>query len=116
MSILKITNLSHSFGEKVLYRNASLTLETKEHMGIVGSNGSGKSTLLLLCMGKLIPNEGDIYIEKDKTIGYLDQYVLINQDLTIEEYLKLAFKNITKLKKTCTNYMTNMPKKEKKNI
>ena len=43
MSLLEITNLSHSFSENVLYKNADFSLNKEEHVGIVGQNGTGKS-------------------------------------------------------------------------
>lgn len=46
MSLLEITNLSHSFSENVLYKNADFSLNKGEHVGIVGQNGTGKSTLI----------------------------------------------------------------------
>ena len=49
MSLLEITNLSHSFSENVLYKNADFSLNKEEHVGIVGQNGTGKSTLILIC-------------------------------------------------------------------
>ena len=44
MSLLEIHGLTHSFGENLLYKNAELTLNKGEHIGIVGQNGTGKST------------------------------------------------------------------------
>ena len=41
MSLLEIHGLTHSFGENLLYKNAELTLNKGEHIGIVGQNGTG---------------------------------------------------------------------------
>ena len=57
MSLLEITNLSHSFSENVLYKNADFSSNKGEHIGIVGQNGTGKSTLIKLCTGQLLPDE-----------------------------------------------------------
>ncbi len=45
VSLLEITNLSHTYGDKILYQNEYLELFKGEHMGTVGQNGVGKSTL-----------------------------------------------------------------------
>lgn len=49
MSLLEITHLTHSFGDTLLYKDAGLTLNKGEHMGIVGQNGAGKSSLIKIC-------------------------------------------------------------------
>ena len=47
MSILKINGLSHMYDDKVLFKNADLSINNGEHVGIVGLNGAGKSTFIL---------------------------------------------------------------------
>ena len=49
MSLLEIEGLTHSFGDNLLYKNASFSLKKGEHIGIVGQNGTGKSTLIKIC-------------------------------------------------------------------
>ena len=51
MSLLEINGLTHAFGDNLLYKNAELTLNKGEHIGIVGRNGTGKSTLIKICTG-----------------------------------------------------------------
>lgn len=52
MSLLEINGLTHAFGDNLLYKNAELTLNKGEHIGIVGRNGTGKSTLIKICTGR----------------------------------------------------------------
>ncbi len=73
MTAISINNLSFSFGIKPILKNVSFSLEEGDKMGIVGINGCGKSTLLSLILGKLEPDEGNVYISKDKTVGVLTQ-------------------------------------------
>ena len=73
MTAISVNNLSFSFGIKPILKNISFSLEDGDKMGIIGVNGCGKSTLLGLILGTLEPDEGNIYISKEKTVGVLTQ-------------------------------------------
>jgi peptidoglycan/xylan/chitin deacetylase (PgdA/CDA1 family) len=81
MSLLEITNLSHTFGDNPLYKNAELTLNKGEHIGIVGQNGAGKSTLIKICTEQVIPDKGHIAWQSNIAVGYLDQYAEIEKQI-----------------------------------
>ena len=70
MGILEVKNLTHSFGDNILYRNATFELFKGEHMGIVGQNGAGKTTLLRSIIGEITPDSGIIRWQKNIKIGY----------------------------------------------
>ena len=92
--MLKVENLTHSFADKLLYKNVSFELFKGEHMGLVGENGCGKSTLFNILLENIIPDSGNIEWLKNIKIGYLDQYAKLNENLTVFEYLKTAFEKI----------------------
>lgn len=108
MSLLEIKDLSHSFGENVLYKNAEFTLNKGEHVGIVGQNGTGKSTLMKLCTGQLIPDKGRIIWHSRTNIGYLDQYAEIDVQLTMKGFLKTAFSHLYDLEEKLNRLYENM--------
>lgn len=108
MSLLEITNLSHSFSENVLYKNADFSLNKGEHIGIVGQNGTGKSTLIKLCTGQLLPDDGRIIWQPKTSIGYLDQYAEIDMRLDMESFLKTAFSNLYDLEEKMNCLYENM--------
>ena len=56
--LLKISNLSKSFGGLIATNDISLTMDRREVIGLIGPNGAGKTTLLRLIMGILKPDTG----------------------------------------------------------
>ena len=94
MSLLKVLNLSHAFGENILLNDISFDLFDGEKMGLVGLNGSGKSTLLKILMGEYIQDDGDIEWRPKASVGYLDQYREIDKDISIRQYLQNAFASL----------------------
>ncbi len=91
MSYLKIEGLSHAFGDTVLFREAEMTVNKGEHIGIVGQNGVGKSTLIKFCTGQLIPDKGTVLWQPGISVGYLDQYAEADEGCSMGEFLRSAF-------------------------
>jgi len=60
MSVLKVANLSRSFGGIHAVNDVSFDVEKAEIVGIIGPNGSGKSTLFNLLTGAIKPDGGSI--------------------------------------------------------
>lgn len=83
--ILSCQNISKSFGTDEILKNVSFHIEENEKAAIVGINGAGKSTLLKIIMKQENPDEGDVTLAKDKTIGYLAQYQDVSGHHTIYE-------------------------------
>jgi len=53
-----IKDLTHSYGDNIIFLGANLHIERGERIAILGPNGAGKSTLLRLLTGQEKPNEG----------------------------------------------------------
>lgn len=62
MNVLKVENLSQSYGGVEVLRNVSFNLKTGEQVGLIGPNGAGKSTLLNVLCGLVPPISGRIYM------------------------------------------------------
>ena len=58
---------------RVLFEDASFTLQTGDRVGLVGLNGCGKSTLLRILAGTLEPEAGTVRRGRGARIGVLDQ-------------------------------------------
>lgn len=95
--ILSVNNLEKSFDDNLIFKNCSFNIEEKEKAAIVGINGAGKSTLLKIIVKELAYDNGDIFISKDKTLGYLAQYQDISSDNTIYEEMLDAKKALVEM-------------------
>lgn len=61
--MLKIENLTKSYGDKTVLANLSLHIQKGEIFGFIGHNGAGKSTTIKCCVGILKFESGGIYID-----------------------------------------------------
>lgn len=64
--VLEVSNVSFSYGSKMVIKNISFSVKRGEKIAIFGENGSGKSTLVKLLLGLLIPDKGEIYVCNNK--------------------------------------------------
>ena len=72
--VAMIDNLTHSYGERILFVGASLEVERGDRIAFVGPNGAGKSTLLRLVMGLEQPEEGHAGLGEHHVVaGYFEQ-------------------------------------------
>jgi len=71
--MIKMQNLSKSYGNKVLFQDISYHFPVGKRLALVGSNGAGKSTLLSLITGQLEADHGQVIIPKNLEIGFLPQ-------------------------------------------
>jgi len=72
--VAEIKDLSHSYGEQILFLGAGLEIERGDRIAFVGPNGAGKSTLLRLIMGSETPDEGVARLGEHNVIaGYFEQ-------------------------------------------
>ena len=86
---MKISKLSLSFGNKIIYDNCSFILEDRDKVGIVGVNGAGKTTLFRVLQKELEPDEGKIEIPSLR-YAYLPQQIATSkedQDKSVWEYI-----------------------------
>jgi ATP-binding cassette subfamily F protein 3 len=92
--ILSVSDLTKSFGDKVVFKDLSFQIREHEHVAIVGNNGCGKSTLLKVIVGEEPADSGSVVFAKDSTYGYLAQYQDADYPGTIYEYVYHAREDI----------------------
>ena len=104
MSALQIDNLSAGYGEAIVLRGVSLSLNAGSVLAVLGKNGMGKTTLLKTVMGFLPVREGRIavlgedvtgirpYRLSSRSVTYSPQDQAIFGELTVEENLRLGLR------------------------
>lgn len=72
--VVTIKDLTHTYGDKILFLGTNLEIERGDRIAFLGPNGCGKSTLLRMIMGMEAPTEGKIELGKHNVIpGYFEQ-------------------------------------------
>ena len=71
--LLRVDNLSKSFGIHDVLKDVTFFIETGDKIGLIGANGMGKSTLVKCLLGELEKDSGNIVITQGTGIGYLEQ-------------------------------------------
>jgi ATP-binding cassette subfamily F protein 3 len=69
-----IEDMTHAYGDRILFLGASLEVERGDRIAFVGPNGAGKSTLLRLLLGMEQPDEGIARLGEHHVVpGYFEQ-------------------------------------------
>lgn len=71
--VIEFTNVSKSFGDKVLIDDLSFKVPAGAIVGIIGPNGAGKSTLFKMIAGKEQPDSGEVKIGQTVKMSLIDQ-------------------------------------------
>ncbi len=88
--IFTMHNVRKTLGEKVVLDNVTMSFFPDAKIGVVGPNGAGKSTLLKIMAGLEKPNNGDITLAKDATVGILLQEPPLTEGKTVLENVEEA--------------------------
>jgi phospholipid/cholesterol/gamma-HCH transport system ATP-binding protein len=105
--MIKIENISKSFGDFVVLKNVNLEISKGETLVILGKSGTGKSVLLRIIIGLLEPDQGSIFINNynitkintkqlnqiRKKIGFLFQNSALYDSLSVRENLEFALRD-----------------------
>ncbi|HWB30835.1 MAG TPA: ATP-binding cassette domain-containing protein [Vicinamibacterales bacterium] len=83
MPVLTLSHVSTAFGHLPLLDDASLQIDEKERVAIIGRNGAGKSTLLRILSGELEPDAGAIWRAPGLEAARLDQDVPLTSTRTV---------------------------------
>lgn len=79
MSIIRLRNVSVSFGGPAILEEVSLSVDAGERVCLLGRNGMGKSTLLKVIAGDIKPDSGEIERQQGLITARLDQQVVFDE-------------------------------------
>ncbi len=99
MILLSIQNLNKSFQMNAVLKDANLTLQSGQRMGLTGVNGCGKSTLFKLIAGGMEPDSGVVSVARGAKVGLLTQEADIQSDLTVQQELERVFEPLREMEK-----------------
>ena len=90
--VIRLTNVSKSYGDNVVYRSMNLALSRGDRVALVGPNGAGKTTMLKLLAGVIPLDEGERKTGHNVVTAYYAQHVLelLNLGNTLVEELQQA--------------------------
>lgn len=72
-TVLKVTDLVHSYDENILWENVTFILSRGEKVSLIGPNGIGKTTLLKIIKGQIEPKRGKTVLGARVKLGWFDQ-------------------------------------------
>lgn len=97
--MIEIKNLNKYYGKNHVLKDLNLSLGTGEIVAVMGPNGSGKTTLMKSLLGLVIPEKGEIFINKSdirqsckyrENIGYMPQIANYPENLKVNELFKIV--------------------------
>ena len=95
--MISIDKLGVEFSATPLFLDASFVVNPKDRIALVGKNGAGKSTMLKIIAGLQEPTYGQVARQKDITIGYLPQVMVLADSRTVMEEAETAFAHISEM-------------------
>ncbi len=96
MIILSASDVSLSFGTDVILDRISLGVNEGDKIGVVGVNGAGKSLFMKILASQIQPSDGEVFLARDKTVGYLEQNTGLDSDREMFDEMCLAFPKLVK--------------------
>ncbi len=95
--LLQASGIGKSYGTTTILSNIHLQVNERERIGLVGANGAGKSTLLRILAGEASYDEGQLFIGKGTSIGYLAQNSGLQSNRSIEHEMRSVYAELLEM-------------------
>ncbi len=94
MIVLSCKDIHKAYGIDVILDKITFNINEGEKVGLIGSNGAGKSTLFKILTSELEYDSGELFIDKNKKIGYLSQHLSLDSTSSIMQELLGVFSDL----------------------
>lgn len=96
--MISIQNVGVEFNTVALFKDANFVINKRDKIALVGKNGAGKSTLLKIIAGIQHPTSGVVAIQKDISVGYLPQQMILTDNRTVIDEVRTVFGHLDEMK------------------
>lgn len=96
--MISVEHLKVEFAARPLFDEATFVVNRRDRIALVGKNGAGKSTMLKIIAGMQQPTSGNVARQRDVSIGYLPQVMVLTDETTLIEEVEKAFSHIHEMR------------------
>ncbi len=97
MALVRLNQVSLSFGDQPIFRDADFSIDAGERVCLIGRNGAGKTTLLRLITGEQQPDAGEVVARNDIIVSQLEQELPADDSLTVRDVVKSGLATVQAL-------------------
>jgi len=73
--LIELKGISKSFGQSQILDRVDLRIDRGEALAIIGPSGTGQSTILRIIAGLLAPDAGEVFVQGQRRVGWVDDVV-----------------------------------------
>lgn len=106
--MISIQNLSVEFNSTALFSGVNFVINKRDKIALVGKNGAGKSTMLKIIAGLQEPTGGVVAAQKDITIGYLPQQMILTDERSVVEEVRTVFGKLDEMNASLARMNTEL--------
>ena len=99
MAIVTVNGLCMEFGEQKLFDGMTFEIQENDRIGLIGVNGCGKTTLFKLLTGEYYQTKGNIVLNKNASIGYMEQHVCRNLERSAYDEVMTVFSELIEMER-----------------
>ena len=104
--VIECNNITHYYGEKLIYENLNFEVEKGKVLGLLGKNGTGKTTIINILNGYLKPRSGECYL-LGENMNHLTPATKAKIGLLLEGHVQHTYFTIEQIEKYYRAFFPN---------